>query len=325
MRSLIIATTALVGLSAAAPALAQADRYGGINTYAPPAAPQPQRQPGRVLTWGGKTIPTQAAPQNPYGAAPYAQPYPAQPHPAQAYPAQAAPPLRGAYPAQAAYPVQAPPQAYQGAPAQMAPPAQPYFGRQIAGAGQQPAQRAAPQPPVQASYPSPYQEQPYFAPAPMAVAPPQGSTATAPTGVYPTNTVPPQLAGPNVIPPQMAQPMVGAPQAPMPAPPTSIYAPPPQAMADPTDPRQNQRVAMNTAQPAASARYYSLHRQFGLQPDPTPPLPVDNAADAVQLVSSIDSGVGVEPAPENRTRVVQTTNGKTTTAVVRGARSDDAS
>jgi hypothetical protein len=354
MRSLIIATTALVGL-AATPAMAQADRYGGVSTYAPPQSQAPQPASARVLQWGGKTIPAQSVPQYggygypryfqarpAYGAqlgpAPYAQdrgappaPYqverraqmypgaPQQPQAYAAYPAQPAYPPQPAYPAQPAYPPQA-------AAPQMAPPVQPYYGRQIAGAAQPQA--------GQASYPSPYQTQPYYAPAPTAAAPPPGSTATAPSGVYPTNTVPPQLAGPNVIPPQVAQPLVTNPQAPPPAPPTSIYAPPPTArigegsplpaaQPDPTDPRENQRVAMNTAQPAQTARYYSLHRQFGLQPDPTPPLPADDAADAVELVSSIDSGVGVEPAPETRTKVVQTTKGKTTTAILRGARDDD--
>ena len=111
------------------------------------------------------------------------------------------------------------------------------------------------------------------------------------------------------VPPQMAAPMVG-PQSQYQQP-ASIYAPQqgPQAFApqvsapqtgqqelngstglsgqgrpNPTDPRQPQLVAMNTAAaPVQTARLYSLHREFGLTPDPTPvPTP---EGQTVELVS----------------------------------------
>jgi hypothetical protein len=70
------------------------------------------------------------------------------------------------------------------------------------------------------------------------------------------------------------------------------------------------------------ARYYSLHRQFGLEPDPTPPM-APAAGQPVELVSSIDAGVGGEPpASASRVRTI-TTNGKTTRTVVRETTADD--
>lgn len=166
----------------------------------------------------------------------------------------------------------------------------------------------------QAAYPSPYQPQPYFAPAPAPAPAAPGSSATAPSGVYPPNTVPPQLASPFAVPPQQAAPLVGSPQ-----PPVSIYGPPQARMPGPTDPGQPQRIAANTAQPQA-ARYYSVHRPFGLQPDPAPAAAAEGQP--VELVSSIDSGVGAEPASEPRNRVVQT-RGKAGTTVLRGPRDAD--
>jgi hypothetical protein len=81
---------------------------------------------------------------------------------------------------------------------------------------------------------------------------------------------------------------------------------------------QSQQLAAVDAAHAPSARYYSLHRQFGLQPDPTP-APASEQGPPVELVSSIDSGVGAEPDASTRNRVIQT-NGKTGTVVLRGAR-----
>ncbi|OYX35838.1 MAG: hypothetical protein B7Y99_02900 [Caulobacterales bacterium 32-69-10] len=360
MRHILIATSALLGLCAVAPAAAQVDRYGGVGTYAQPVPQQPQSS--RVLTWTGKTIPPQSPPQAggygypryvqarpAYGAqlqpAPYAQSRGAPPAPyaverratmyPQARPPQYAPQYGYAPQPQAAAPQQ--PMTPYGYAAQMPPPQQPYYAPQAPQPPQPPQAPQAPQQ-AQATFTQPFQPQPYFAPAPGAPMAAPGSTATAPSGVYPTNTVPPQLAGPGSLPPQVAQPLVNNPQALSPqgmppAPPTSIYAPPPQAriseptplpnaQPDPTDPREPQRVAMMSAAQPQTARYYSLHRQFGLRPDPTPAPVSDADAQSVELVSSIDSGVGGEPSSEPRNRVVRT-NGKTGTAILRGARDAD--
>jgi hypothetical protein len=321
MRHIFVATAAaLVGLAGADCALAQGvDRYGGVATYPAPnppqaqpqAQPQPQPQPqpraGRVLSWPGKAVPIAPPPQqNGYGYPGYVQ----------------AQPSYGAQQQPAPYAVERRPATYPQPQPQYAYPAQPY---------PQPVQpqQARPQGAYpQASYPqagfaSPYQAQPYYAPAPAAAPIPSGSTASAPSGVYPANTVPPQLAYPMAVPPQMAAPLVNNPQLP-----TSIYAPPPvaaqrapsavgQTGQTQADPRQPQRVAVNDAQPGQGARYYSLHRQYGLTPDPTPALPPAEGQ-AVDLVSAIDPGVGAEPVSEPRTRVIQT-NGKTGTAVLRGS------
>jgi hypothetical protein len=141
--------------------------------------------------------------------------------------------------------------------------------------------------------------------------------------------VPPQLAYPMAVPPQMAQPLVAGP-----APPASIYAPPQaaapqgpsadsngsvglrgQAIPNPTDPRLPQQVALNTAAPVQGARLYSLHREFGLQPDPTPPPSAEGQT--VELVSSIDSGGAPDPAADagDKPRTKQTAStGQTATA-----------
>ena len=313
------------------------DRYGGGGAYPQTATgPSVAAPPARVLSWAGKTIPQPAPPQvNGYGypryvqarptygaqlqPAPYAQDRGAPPAPYQVerratmYPQpqqqrQAyAPPAGYAYAAPQAY---APPQQQQPYPPQQAyapvpQPAQPAQPQQAQGQPMSPEAMAARMGPPQASYPSPYQTQPYYAPAPNAPAPTPGSSATAPTGVYPTNTVPPQLAYPQAVSPQQAQPMVTVPvgQANLPpaAPPSAQGSSSPQS--DPTDPRQPQRVAMNTASPPnQGARLYSLHRDFGLQPDPTPAPSVDEGQ-TVQLVSSIDSGASDasldEPSPTN--------------------------
>lgn len=315
MRQALIAATMTLAVSAGAiPAHAQMDRYGGQGSY---AAPMPQPSASRVLSWPGKAVPPQSPPQaGGYGYPRYVQAQPAygaQLQPAPYAQSRGAPPAPYAVERRAAmYPQPQPAYAY---------PQPPAYPQQV----QPQQQQARPQ----AAYPSPYQAQPYYAPAPMAPPNAPGSTATAPTGVYPANTVPPQLAYPMAVPPQAAQPLVNNAA---PAPPTSIYAPPPQAQtsqsqtgqgqSDPTDPRQPQRVAMNTAPaPVQTARLYSLHRQFGLQPDPTPTPAPDEERQTVELVSSIDSGVGGEPQAEPRNRVIQT-KGRTT-AVLRSASNAD--
>jgi hypothetical protein len=363
MRSFLV--SCLLAGAVATPALAQpADRYGGVSTYGAPqqqqGAPAP---PARVLSWPGKAVPAAAPPQaNGYGYPRYTQ---AQPAYAQG---RGAPPPPYAVQRRAAmYPTAPAPQGYapQGyAPQGYAPPQayapQAYAPQPQAQVQQQqmapqalpfPAQPMSPQaysqqmpPPQQmrapASYPSGLQAQPYYAPAPGAPAPAPGSTATAPNGVYPANTVPPQLAYPMTVPPQMAAPLVGQPQQQ----PTSIYAPQQGAMApqatarepelngssglsgqavpNPTDPRQPQMVAMNTAVPLQSARLYSLHREFGLTPDPTPaPAP---QGQTVELVSSIDSG-GPNPdgdEPAKTVKKVTNASGKIT-AQLRGNYASD--
>jgi hypothetical protein len=310
-RRTLVLTLAAASCAAAAPALAQVDRYGGYGAY--PIQQGVPAPPARVLSWPGKTIPAPAMtpPQaNGYGYGRYVQAAPAygaQLQPAPYAQGRGAPPppyvaqrratmYPTAYPA-APQPTYAPAPQAQPAPApQMAPPPQ--------------AMQMRP------AYPVPAPGQPYYA-LPPAPQPAQGSTATAPSGVYPPNTVPPQLAYP--IAPASAQPLVGQ------APPTSIYAPPPQVqpsaaaheVANPTDPRLPQRVAMNAA-PAQGARFYSLHREFGLEPDPTPAPPPDGQV--VQLVSPIDSGPAPNPdgdAPHTRTRQITDSSGKTVSVPVR--------
>jgi hypothetical protein len=341
MRQFLVA--AAVVLAGAGGAVAQSvDRYGGVGNYPMPAAAS---QPARVLSWPGKQIAPTSPPQvGGYGYPRYVQAQPAYGN-NQLAPAPYAQ-GRGAPPApyqvdrrMAMYPQPRYAQPQYAAPQYATPQyAAPQYGYPQPRPYASPAQPQAPQPPrpavaPQASYPSPYQPQPYYAPAPAAAPRAPGSTATAPSGVYPPNTVPPQLAGPNALPPQVAQPMVANPQLP-----SSIYAPPPPpppppapaqgtatgavTQADPTDPRQPQRVAMNTAEvPVQTARHYSLHRQYGLEPDPTPPPPPDEGA-TVELVSPIDSGVGGEPETQPRNKVIQT-KGKTGTAIVRAAREAD--
>ena len=319
MRPFLAFFLAAAGLTAAtAPALAQTvDRYGGYGAYptAGPAQPAPPSAPTRVLTWPGKTLPTAPPPQ----AGGYAYPR-----------YMAAQPAGGGALQPAPYEAQRRAASYPGAPAAYYPPApQGYVQALPAQAYPAPSQQARPV----AAYPSPYQAQPYYAPAPRAPAPAPGSTATAPTGVYPPNTVPPQLAYPMAVPPQMAAPLVGQGQQPQP---TSIYAAPQafapqtelngssglsgQARPNPTDPRQDQRVAMNTAAPAQGARLYSLHREFGLTPDPTPAAPPQGQT--VELVSSIDSGAAANPdadaADRPATKKLTDSTGKTVVAQLRG-------
>ena len=317
--SILIAAAVATGASAQ-----PLDRYGGVNSYPQGAlGPSVAAPPARVLSWSGKTVPEPSPPQiNGYGYGRYVQARPvygAQLQPAPYAQDRGAPPppyaverraalyaqpqpYYGPGPAPAAY-VYPPPQGYDPRP-QPYPPQQAYApvkqqGQPAQPQGQpmSPEAMAAQMGPPQAAYPSIYQAQPYYAPAPSGPGPAPGSTATAPVGVYPANTVPPQMAGPQSLPPQVAQPMVTVPVGQGPLPPASIYAPPPQAkgvsapQSDPTDPRQPQRVAMNTVSaPNQGSRLYSLHRDFGLQPDPDP-APLPGQGESVELVSSIDSGV----------------------------------
>jgi hypothetical protein len=261
MRQIVLASAAAVAavLAASPPSAAQtADRYSGSVAYAAPQRPPVQQRPARVLAWPGKTLPAAPAPAQPY-AGPQAQVPPSW------TPAPTPTPTPYGYPA-----------------------SQPGYAPVPA------AQRPAPA--AVASYPSPYQAQPYYAPAPMAPAPAPGSTATAPIGVYPPGTVPPQLAHPMAVPPEYATPLVGAPQ-----PPASIYAPPPQPQPWPGPTGAAERTNAQPQQVAAAAtahgaRYYSLHRQFGLAPDPTPAPSAQG--EAVELVSSIDGVAGIGPEPE---------------------------
>jgi len=296
MRHLSLASTLLAAgfslsavLIAATGAGAQAqpqvvDRYGGVATYPAPAQAQANAppRPSRILTWPGKTIPAAAQPQGaPYAAQPA---YAPQPYPAQPYPPQQAPGLRPALPAA---PQPRPQPAAQPVP--------------------QSAPQPAPQPTPQASYQTGYRPQPYYAPAPGSPPPAPGSTATAPSGVYPANTVPPQLAYPLAIPPQYAQPLVTQPQASQPSPaqpnasqPTSIYDPPQArssqpvpAASQPAEQSEEARaraMAMNMPPPNRS-RLYSVHRQFGLEPDRIP-APAAETGAPVELVGAIGSGVG---------------------------------
>jgi hypothetical protein len=179
------------------------------------------------------------------------------------------------------------------------------------------------------------------APAPQPSAPVQAPPAAAPAAMgqpayrtlatYRAAPVSPnQGAGPNayggwrpVYPAQaQAQPqapiLAGRPQVQSQPAPTSIYAPaPPRPAAVQSAPLQTAQTApprapANPGQGDDHVRFYSLHRQYGLQPDPAPIPPqfFSNTADlseppgpipAQRLVSGAASG-----AP---TRVVQTTGG----------------
>jgi hypothetical protein len=304
MRLLSPATPILaIALGAvSAPAFAQADRYGGVNTYGPTMA---QQQPARVLSWPGKTIP--APPQPPqnhqanytgqpaYGAQlrppPYQQapgappaPYAVQRNAAQYPPAAYAPPV--AYYPYPQYRTQpgAQPQPYptQSLPPQAAYPAQQPYAQPYQ--AQRPGQAQAY--PAQPGQPQLYSGQP-LTPEQMAAAMPppinrNGNTATAPSGVYPAMPGYPQPGVPIPGLPASAYPPAPFPQGPIPAPPVpappaSIYAPMPQADAGrPDEEPQPQMVAM--ASP--TARVYSLHRDFGLAPE----RPVASPADSGGMV-----------------------------------------
>ncbi len=364
MRHILITTTALlIGLCAAAPAMAQVDRYGGRGRSMP-RPPVPQPQSSRVLNWYGQDHPrSQSPPQaGGYGYPRYVQARPAYGSPAAARALRPEPrralgaltPSTGARPCtpQAQPPHDAlrrRPSIRTRAPAsaQMAPPQQPQtlarLCRADAAACSSPIMRPVPQPqqarPSRRSRPrppspSPTQPQPCFAPAPGAPMAAPGSTATAPSGVYPTNTVPPQLAGPGsaAAPGLAAAGEQSAARRQPPPPPTSIYAPPPQARigdgcrpcATPSrtrpTPRQPQRVA--TMSRAASRRppaTIPCTASSACSPIPRLRRASDAGSQSVELVSSIDSGVGGEPATEPRNRIVRTNN-KSGTAILRGLR-----
>jgi hypothetical protein len=180
---------------------------------------------------------------------------------------------------------------------------------------------AARMPPPQGAYAPPYQAPFYYAPVPEAPTPTPGSTATAPTGVYPTNTVPAQLGGPQSLPPQVTQPLVSQPlgranpQPGVPAQAQGAAAP----RSDPTDPRQPQRVAMNTSD---RPRLYSVHREFGMTPDPDP-LPGPATGPAVELISPIDSGVNDPPTDNAPAPQKPRTASAAEAAALRGGYSND--
>lgn len=154
-----------------------------------------------------------------------------------------------------------------------------------------------------AAYPSPYQPQAYYAPAPAAAQPTPGSSATAP----------PQMAYPFAIPPQMTQPLVGPPAPPQP--PASIYAPPPQAPQAPAAPLASSPAAPDSPEQAAArrmaaamppprpgARLYSVHRQFGMEPDPIAPAAPRSAelqGQPVELAASFKLDPGPDPASQD--------------------------
>ncbi len=81
---------------------------------------------------------------------------------------------------------------------------------------------------------------------------------------------------------------------------------------------------MNTASPPVqSARLYSLHREFGLTPDPTPAPAAQGQT--VELVSSIDSGGAPNPdadAPASTRKTTTDSTGKTVTTQLRGSASN---
>ncbi len=160
---------------------------------------------------------------------------------------------------------------------------------------------------------------PAAAPAPAGMAPPSYRTLagyrTAPAPANPgANTGwRPVYAAQAPMAAQAAPALAGQPQ------PTSIYAPAPPrpaAVQNRTNPVQTAQAAprppVNPAQGEERVHFYSLHRQYGLQPDPAPIPPqfFNNTADmseppgpipAQRLVSG-----GASTAP---TRVVQTAGG----------------
>jgi len=268
--SLRIARHALLALAlAASAARAQTalDRYGGGTAYAPPI-PQPSQQ---FLNWPGKVEP--AAPAVVYVRPTYAPPTytpPAYVLPTpQSYPQTVllnAPPT--GYAPQGYVPQGYMPQAYaiagqapQGAPP-MAQTPQVYgqlvyaptsnIPQAVAPAFRQPTAAVAAQPPVsytaQASVPANLAQAPAAAPVLQSEAQAEAASAgpALPSSIY---APPPPVQGAYAQAPQAQAPQVQAPQA------LAAAAPPPQ----PVGPN--------------SARFYSVHRDYGLTPDAIPVAP----------------------------------------------------
>lgn len=196
-------------------------------------------------------------------------------------------------------------------------PSQPRFlswpGKAASSAASAPAQAPA-QLPAASSAPA---DQPaYRTLAGYRTAPPSTGAANGWRPVYAAQTQAPQAPAPV----QAALPSLAGQPQPAPA---SIYAPPRPRLVAPVQsaPLQTAQVAprppANPAQGDERVHFYSLHRQYGLQPDPAPIPPqfFSNTADlseppgpipAQRLVSG-----GASTAP---TRVVQATGGSDSTS-----------
>lgn len=263
--SLRIARYALLALAlAASAARAQTalDRYGGGTAYAPPG-PQPSQQ---FLNWPGKVAPP--APAVIYMRPTYAPPTYAPP----AY----------VLPTPQSYPqtvlLNGPPAGY--APQAYVP--QGYMPQAYVIAGQ-PPQGAPPM----AQTPQVYGQQAYAPTSyvPQAVAPtfrqPAVAVAALPPASYTAQaSAPTSLAQPATAAPVLQGEAQTEAAASGPALPTSIYAPPPPVQgADAQAPQAQAPQALAAAapppQPAGpnSARFYAVHRDYGLTPDAIPVAP----------------------------------------------------
>ncbi len=240
--------------------------------YTPPAPYQPTHQPA---PWARQPLSTQPQPVAPPptddAPAPYmpeARPQPQpQPQPMERAPAPSHVPWTRPQPQpepQPAPPVQPAPRAVAPAPAlQLAPQPAPEPVRQPAPA---PAPILEPAPPVQPQVQPPVQPAPQPMPAPVPADPafdPMAPRRDAPIFQLQRNT--PQPAAPTPAPaPAPALPAPNATPAAQPAP-----QPAPQPVSD-------------DAPAQGGARYYSVHRQAGRQPDATP-LPAPNYLDALPV------------------------------------------
>jgi hypothetical protein len=283
--SLRIARYALLALAlAASAARAQTalDRYGGGATYAPPG-PQPSQQ---FLNWPGKVAPPAPAVvyMRPTNAPPtYAPPAYVLPTP-QSYPQTVllnGPPA--GYAPQAYVPQGYMPQAYviAGQPPQGAPPmaqTPQVYGQQayaptsyvpqaVAPTFRQPVAAVAALPPAsytaQASAPTSLAQPATAAPVLQSEAQAEAAASgpALPTSIY---APPPPVQGADAQAPQAQTPQAQAPQAQA-----------PQAQAPQAQAPQALAAAAPPPQPAGpnSARFYSVHRDYGLTPDAIPVAP----------------------------------------------------
>ncbi|MEW6596551.1 MAG: hypothetical protein AB1429_03540 [Pseudomonadota bacterium] len=253
--SLRIARHALLALAlAASAARAQTalDRYGGGTAYAPPI-PQPSQQ---FLNWPGKVEP--AAPAVVYVRPTYAAP--AYTAPGYALPAYVTPTPQ-TYPRTVL--LNGPPAGY--APQGYVP--QGYMPQAYVIAGQAPQGS-----PPMAQTPQVYGQQVYAPTSyvPQAIAPtfrqPVAAVAALPPASYTAQaSTPTSLAQPPAAAPVLQSEAEAEAAAAGPALPNSIYAPPP----------PSQTAAAPPPQPVGpnSARFYSVHRDYGLTPDAIPVAP----------------------------------------------------
>lgn len=285
LRTCRYALVALALTAGAARAQTALDRYGGGATY-PTPTPQPAQ---KFLNWPGKVAPAYERPT--YAAPAYVLPTP------QAYPRTVL--LNG--PPQGYQPQGAPPAGY--APQAYAPQAYVIVG----------------QPPM-AQVPQVYGQQAY-APAsylPQAVAPPVTNPAAAVAAPPPVSYTAQANGAANLAPAQAPAPLLQAEAqaeaaAAGPALPQSIYAP--RSDTAQASLAQTGADAAPPPQPAGpgGARYYSVHRDYGLSPDPIPlpPEAFGPTADLTQpeLSDAPTARKGASKGEVNGDRLAQTPDG----------------